>query len=259
MLRRESTLTLKIGCAAARILYTHLGLAALSFGTVSAALAAQHNPVQTIDVVLTSDKPVYTDGQPIRARLSNGLKVQIAGPGEPRACSIADLERLVDGTWVRWTNCDGRRVGLQSLNAGVHAVVFNRLAASDGSRSRIANFAAMEDDSVPLGNWGGAGISLTVTESGAHIEFDCSLATISESLRLNADGEFEVEGIYVFEPGGPRTQNSPQPKQYPAEFQGWTDRRQMDLTVTVTLLESVRRYGPFSLELGSRAELDKCG
>ena len=88
MLRRESAVTLNIGSAAARILYAHLGLVALSLGTVSAALAAQTNPVQTTNVVLTSDKPVYSDGQPIRARLSNALNVQIAVPGEPRRFSF---------------------------------------------------------------------------------------------------------------------------------------------------------------------------
>ena len=74
MLCRESTLTLKIGSAAVLHLFTLLGLVALSFGTVSAALAAQNNPIQTTDIVLTSDKPVYSDGQPIpMPRRANGI------------------------------------------------------------------------------------------------------------------------------------------------------------------------------------------
>lgn len=128
----------------------------------------------------------------------------------------------------------------------------------------LASFSSMalipaEQNHVELGQWGGVGISLTVAETRTDLEFNCALGVIDEPLVLDQDGNFEVEGIYVFETGGPRSKDSPRPRQYPAVFQGSADHLQMDLTVTVTLQESTRRYGPFSLELGRRAELDRCG
>lgn len=150
---------------------------------------------------------------------------------------------------------------LECSEGEVPKVVGGELNCSVNSANSqtIVTLMPTEQNHVGLGKWGGAGISLTAAETRTHLEFNCALGVINEPLVLDHDGNFEIAGIYVFAIGGPRTKDSPKPKQYPAVFQGLADRFQMVLTVTVTLSESTRRYGPFSLELGRRAEFDRCG
>jgi hypothetical protein len=110
--------------------------------------------------------------------------------------------------------------------------------------------------SVPVGVWGGAHIQLVVKEASAALEFDCAFGEIDEPLHPDMDGNFEVRGVYMFERGGPGREVEPPLRRYPALYRGWTNGKEMRLTVT--LLDRGREVGTFSLGLGRRPFLDKC-
>jgi hypothetical protein len=110
--------------------------------------------------------------------------------------------------------------------------------------------------SITLGSWGGKHIQMIVSAEGAKIEFDCAWGTIDEPLMVNKDGNFEAHGTYLPERGGPVRYGEPPPERHPAHFHGWTDGRQMRLTVR--LLDTGESVGTFTLGLGHSPILDKC-
>ena len=109
---------------------------------------------------------------------------------------------------------------------------------------------------VPTGSWGGEHIQLNAMETGAKVEYDCAFGTIDEPLLLEKDGTFEAHGIHVYERGGPIQLGEPPLKQHPAIYRGSVDGTQMRLTVT--LRETERAVGVFSLGLGRSPQLEKC-
>jgi hypothetical protein len=106
-----------------------------------------------------------------------------------------------------------------------------------------------------LGSWGGAHVSLIVTESGATIEYDCAHGTINESLVLDGLGNFDVSGTHTREHPGPIREGEI-PDEHPVRYTGWTDGGNMDLTVS--FVDTGERIGTFSLIRGSPARLVKC-
>lgn len=111
--------------------------------------------------------------------------------------------------------------------------------------------------SVPTGLWGGEHIRLTVTETGASVEFDCAFGKIDRPLLLDKEGNFEVRGVYMAERGGPRRlEGEPAVRPHAALFYGWTDGSQMRLRVT--LPDTGTDIGTFLLGLGDRPQLEKC-
>ena len=71
----------------------------------------------------------------------------------------------------------------------------------------------------------------------------------------DADGNFQSRGAHVFEHGGPVSQNEV-PDEHAAMYHGWTDGREMRLTVL--LLDTEEPIGTFSLTLDRTARLVKC-
>jgi hypothetical protein len=107
-----------------------------------------------------------------------------------------------------------------------------------------------------IGVWGGEHIRLVVKESKVEIEFDCAFGEIDEPLHPDKDGNFEVRGVYMLERGGPGRAVEPPLKRQPALYRGWTNGK--DMSLTVILLDRTREIGTFSLGLGRRPLLDKC-
>ena len=97
---------------------------------------------------------------------------------------------------------------------------------------------------------------MIVTAGGATVEYDCARGTIDEPLLVDKDGNFEALGIHVFERGGPARLGEPQPKQHAALYRGWTDGSQMRLTVS--LIDTAKQVGTFSLGLGRPPMIEKC-
>ena len=110
---------------------------------------------------------------------------------------------------------------------------------------------------VATGIWGGKGIQITVTASGATIEYDCDAGRIDERLQADASGKFIANGTHAFGRGGPRYEGEPRPKPHVARYEGHVNGKKMD--VTISLPDLGRKVGEFSLELGKRALLDRCG
>jgi hypothetical protein len=126
-----------------------------------------------------------------------------------------------------------------------------------GSRSDEDPRAIARHGQIPPGDWGGPHASLRVHATESTLEFDCAFGHVAAPLALDAEGRFSATGTITFETGGPVQpgQAAPPPKR--ARYDGWTDGRELRLTVTV-LAEPAWQLGQFSLQLGRRARLEKC-
>src|SRR4249920_342380 len=87
--------------------------------------------------------------------------------------------------------------------------------------------AASRLERVPTGDWGGQHVRLTVTDSGATVEFDCAHGSLEEPLMLDANGRFGVKGRLVGE-GGPVPKDEPAVGQ-PVRYRGESDGQSMSL------------------------------
>lgn len=115
---------------------------------------------------------------------------------------------------------------------------------------------APEPMALPEGSWGGQGVRLAITESGAAIEFDCAAGSITVPVLVDEQGQFEAAGVYVLERGGPLLEGTPPPAAVAATYAGSTDGEVMRLTVT--LPGTGEEVGSFELSNGVQAQLDKC-
>jgi hypothetical protein len=117
-------------------------------------------------------------------------------------------------------------------------------AAASGQTRRVA-----------AGSWGGTGIGMEVTRTGARIEYDCAHGTIGEPLLLDAEGRFDLKGLHFPEHGGPvREGEEPggQPVRYTGRVTGDT------MTLTVRPEGSDREADSYKLVLGKTGRIHKC-
>ena len=105
------------------------------------------------------------------------------------------------------------------------------------------------------GMWGGEHISLTITPTGATLEYDCAYGAIDEPLVPQRNRSFDLTGTHVLEHGGPIRQDE-EPDIHPARYTGRIDGRSMTLTVTLT--DSDLTIGTFQLVKGASPRLFKC-
>jgi hypothetical protein len=127
------------------------------------------------------------------------------------------------------------------------------LLALSGVLVRAGAQAAPDDNAVAPGTWGGDHIILEVSEKGAAAEFDCAHGQITQPIRFDRHGDFDVAGTFTPEHGGPvrRDQNAPD---LPARYSGHVDGRTMNLTVALAK-EDLK---VFTLTRGSLPNLGKC-
>jgi hypothetical protein len=119
----------------------------------------------------------------------------------------------------------------------------------------LASALSPDDGRVPAGTWGGEHVALTVTDAGAHAEFDCASADITQPLTVDRGGRVAVEGVYVREHGGP-VRLGEEPDRPRALFSGRLDGK--ILTIDITLIESKEIIGHFTVTLGSQPRVRKC-
>ncbi len=110
---------------------------------------------------------------------------------------------------------------------------------------------------LPMGTWGGKGIQLEVTEDGAKVDYGCDSGTIEGRVKTDAHGKFIAHGSHVFGRGGPRNSNDPAPKARQARYEGVRNGDKLELTVRLPELD--REVGEFTLQLGQRPTLERCG
>ena len=106
---------------------------------------------------------------------------------------------------------------------------------------------------VASGSWGGEHIVLEVSEKGAEAEFDCAHGQTTQPITIDKNGDFDVEGTFTAEHGGPvrRDENPPIAS---ARYSGHVEGDNMSLTVTV----GEEKVGSFRLARGSVPNLTKC-
>lgn len=102
--------------------------------------------------------------------------------------------------------------------------------------------------------WGGEHIRIRFNASEARVEFDCAHGTISDPLKPDAEGRFNLNGSYVRE-GGPIRLNAPRASQ-PATYSGTVKGDEMSLSVT--LRNTSQDIGTFTLMRGSEGLIRKC-
>jgi len=95
---------------------------------------------------------------------------------------------------------------------------------------------------------------IEVTDEGASLEFVCANGAINEPLTLNADGQFDVAGVYVREGPGPVRMD--EDNRQAARYRGKVDGQV--LTLTIKLGKSDETLGPFSYTFGKSARVFKC-
>jgi hypothetical protein len=108
---------------------------------------------------------------------------------------------------------------------------------------------------ILTGTWGGEHVALTVTEQGAHFEFDCASGDITQPLATDSEGRLDVVGVFVQERGGPvRSDDPPQAK--PARYRGRLTGA--TLTFDVVLIESDAPAGSFTVVHAAEPRVRKC-
>jgi len=105
------------------------------------------------------------------------------------------------------------------------------------------------------GTWGGDNAGLIADDTSAHVHVACTFGNVPQSIRLDANGGFDVAGDYVLRAYpvyvGPR---------FPARYQGIVVGDVMTLRVTVrdTTADTVARLGPVRLVRGKEPQMQAC-
>jgi hypothetical protein len=134
--------------------------------------------------------------------------------------------------------------------------LFVILVQSDSCRgNRMDNLSAKKDDVVITGEWGGEHIGVQINEDTAEIDFDCANGKINQRISLDKDGKFDLIGTYTIEHSGPTRDDKPPPT-YSAKYAGIVKDKTM--TLTVTLIDTKKDIGTFTLTHGSRSRVMKC-
>ena len=106
------------------------------------------------------------------------------------------------------------------------------------------------------GLWGGQGISMEATDSGATLDFDCASGTITEPIVPDSAGKFSVKGRFARQRPGPTREDENNDGQ-PASYSGVVNGE--NLTLTITLAKNSEKVGDFTLAHGKTGRIRRCG
>lgn len=140
---------------------------------------------------------------------------------------------------------------LRSL--GIVSVVF-MCAASLASACGISLQQGRDSDASP-DVWGGMHVSMEMNAQGATLEFDCAHGTMLQPIKVNAKGEFRVQGTYTPEHGGPIQRNNP-PHDLPAVYKGTIQGDMMHLEII--LADKDQAPDPLTLTRGKTGRVMRC-
>lgn len=130
-----------------------------------------------------------------------------------------------------------------------------RIPIALGTAALLATACADASTAPLLGDWGGEHIALVISATGADIEYDCAYGTIDTPIDFHASGSFVAIGTHTFEHGGP-VREGEAPDTHPAEYRGLVVGTTMALTVTLT--DTTRSVGTFTLRRGADPLIVKC-
>jgi hypothetical protein len=95
---------------------------------------------------------------------------------------------------------------------------------------------------------------LTVTDTGAHLEFDCASGDIPRPLTVDDRGDLRANGVLVRErPGAVRL--GEEPARQAARYAGRLDGQTLRFDVTLGAKEV---FGHFTVTLGAAPRVRKC-
>ena len=94
---------------------------------------------------------------------------------------------------------------------------------------------------------------MTVTSTGATVQFDCAHGTIPKPLTVDSSGHFDIVGTYTQEGGPTPAAETPVDARYSGVLHGTT---QLDLSVTLTA--SNQTIPSVALQHGMPATLVRC-
>lgn len=109
------------------------------------------------------------------------------------------------------------------------------------------------DGTTVVGPWNGPHASLTLTDSGGTIEYDCAHGGLREPVEPDATGRFAVTGVHVREHGGP-SRIGEDPDSAAARYVGQVIGDALTLRVFV----GPDSLGPFTLRRDGQPRLFKC-
>jgi hypothetical protein len=92
------------------------------------------------------------------------------------------------------------------------------------------------------------------TANGVRLDFDCAHGSIEGAVALDADGRFDVRGVFTKESPGPVRPNASSGEA--ARFVGRIDGDAM--TLSIVLAGSGERVGGYTLQKDRRPRLHKC-
>jgi hypothetical protein len=111
------------------------------------------------------------------------------------------------------------------------------------------------DGLLPLGNWGGDGAGLIVSDTAMHLHIGCTFGDASGRIAVSATGQFDVAGSYML-----RAYPIAVGPSVPARFTGRLDGG--TVTVTATVNDTVEKktvvMGPVTVVFGADAKLGPC-
>lgn len=108
---------------------------------------------------------------------------------------------------------------------------------------------------VSVSTWGGDGITLNIEANGATIEYVCADGQIEHALKIDGKGNFVANGVHRAGQPGPIRMDAEQ-TQVPATFKGKITGDTM--TLRVTLKESGKMIGEFTLKRGTIPRMTRC-
>ena len=108
---------------------------------------------------------------------------------------------------------------------------------------------------LPVGSWGGQGIRLETSDTGATIEYDCAHGSIDQPISIDDAGRFDVKGLHSREHGGP-VREGEQTRGEPVRYVGQTDGD--TLTLTVRFVNRDETIGTFTLVRGKPGRIRRC-
>ena len=152
-------------------------------------------------------------------------------------------------------SCGGGNKGVANANATVNRNVGadeNRAAEGNSTMNSGANATA----GPALGSWGGDHIRLVVKADGADVEFDCAHGRMGKIV-TDGRGNFDVEGVFVQERGGPVHVDEKEQSQR-ARYKGRVEGKTMTLSFFLTDSDEEQEHVIYKLTHGREAELTKC-
>ena len=121
--------------------------------------------------------------------------------------------------------------------------------------SKMNNNSGNTSQRKVSGQWGGQGISMEVTDSGATLDFDCASGSISEPIVPDSSGKFSAKGLFARQRPGPTREGEDEGQ--PAIYSGVLNGENLNLTIT--LAKNSEKVGNFTLAHGKMGRIRLCG